>query len=45
MPAVNNNIILSSFIDDICDYSEIEMGNFYLELHIFNFRETIEECR
>ncbi len=37
-PIMNNNIILSSYIDDICDYVEIEMGNFFLDLSNFDFK-------
>lgn len=27
-PSFNCNLLLSTFINDICDYSEIEMGSF-----------------
>lgn len=28
-PSYNSNLLLSAFINDICDYAEIEMGTFY----------------
>lgn len=35
-PSFNSNLLLSTFINDICDYSEIEMGSFHIELSEFN---------
>ena len=36
LPAHNNNLLLNSYISDLCDYAQIEMKSFVLELADFN---------